>query len=284
MPFIIPHIFKAGEKAIAEQINENFNYLKQSLDQVNTVLNNKVETNVQEINDEIANLNTNTDAISDLIDSRDTILKLGTIVIPDPTEDGQIPTVEIELEPDKVHTAAIFANSQIILPTLEDDTKYYNCLFEFTIAQDVTLTLSSTADLLDNKYSYAQLKSAVTVNNPESTRFLEITVRTPDAVDSKKIVDSICEVSQEKIVELLGIDQVAIIRKGDIASAPSSPNTSGNIVKAIIAAFVAFAGTVVLICFLNDKINGPEDIEKYLDISVLGNIPYNQNKKKTKSK
>ena len=95
MPFIIPHIFKAGEKAIAEQINENFNYLKQSLDQVNTVLNNKVETNVQEINDEIANLNTNTDAISELIDSRDTILKLGTIVMPDPTEDGQIPTVEI---------------------------------------------------------------------------------------------------------------------------------------------------------------------------------------------
>ena len=141
MPFIIPHIFKAGEKAIAEQINENFNYLKQSLEQVNTVLNNKVETNVQEINDEIANLNTNTDAISDLIDSRDTILKLGTIVMPDPTEDGQIPTVEIELEPDKVHTAAIFANSQIILPTLEDNTKYYNCLFEFTIAQDVTLTL-----------------------------------------------------------------------------------------------------------------------------------------------
>lgn len=144
--------------------------------------------------------------------------------------------------------------------------------------------LDEVSDALDNKYSYAQLKSAVTVTNPENTRFLEITVKTPDAVDSKKIVDSICEVSQEKIVELLGIDQVTIIRKGDIASEPSSPNISGIIIKSIFAAFIAFAGIVVLICFLNDKINGPEDIEKYLDISVLGNIPYNQNKKKTKSK
>lgn len=144
--------------------------------------------------------------------------------------------------------------------------------------------LDEVSDELDNKYSYAQLKSAVTVDNPESTRFLEITVRTPDAVDSKKIVDSICEVSQEKIVELLGIDQVTIIRKGDIASSPSSPNTSGNIMKAIFFAFAAFVVIVVLICFFNDKINGPEDIEKYLEISVLGNIPYNQNKKKAKSK
>lgn len=141
MPFIIPHIFKAGEKAIAEQINENFNYLKQSLEQVNTLLNNKIETNVQDINEGITQLNSDTKAISDIIDDRDTILKFGTVVIPDPTEDGQIPTVEIELVADKVHTAAIFANSQIILPTLENDTKYYNCLFEFTIAQDVTLTL-----------------------------------------------------------------------------------------------------------------------------------------------
>ncbi len=141
MPFIIPHIFKAGEKAIAEQVNENFNYLKQSLEQVNTLLNNKIETNVQDINEGITQLNSDTKAISDIIDDRDTILKFGTVVIPDPIEDGQIPTVEIELVADKVHTAAIFANSQIILPTLEDDTKYYNCLFEFTIAQDVTLTL-----------------------------------------------------------------------------------------------------------------------------------------------
>lgn len=141
MPFIIPHIFKAGEKAIAEQVNENFNYLKQSLEQVNTLLNNKIETNVQDINEDITQLNSDTKAISDIIDDRDTILKFGTVVIPDPTEDGQIPTVEIELVADKVHTAAIFANSEIILPTLEDNTKYYNCLFEFTIANEITLTL-----------------------------------------------------------------------------------------------------------------------------------------------
>ena len=56
---------------------------------------------------------------------------------------------------------------------------------------------------LNNKYSYAQLRSAITITNPENTRFLEITARTPSAEDSKKIVDSVCKVSQEKLVELL---------------------------------------------------------------------------------
>lgn len=144
--------------------------------------------------------------------------------------------------------------------------------------------LDEVSDELDNKYSYSQLKSAITVVNPEDTRFLEITVKTHDAADSKRIVDLLCEVSQEKTIELLGIDRIVIIRGGNISSVPSSPNISGNIMKSIFAAVIVFAGIVLLYCFLSDKINEPEDVEEYLDMRVLGNIPYNQNKKKAKFK
>ncbi len=135
---------------------------------------------------------------------------------------------------------------------------------------------------LNNKYSYAQLKSAVTVINPEDTRFLEITVRTPSAEDSKKIVDSVCKVSQEKLVELLGIDRVTIIRGGNLSSVPSVPNVSKNLMSGIILSVFMYAVLVCAIYFLDDKINGPEDIEKFLGMSVLGNIPFNQSKSKAK--
>lgn len=142
--------------------------------------------------------------------------------------------------------------------------------------------LEEVAKKLDNKYTYGELRRAVTLNNPEGTRFIEITVRTPSANDSKIIVDTVCEVSQEKIIELLGIDRVTIIRNGSISSRPAVPNTSGNVFKSIIIALLCYIVLMLLLYVFNDKINTQEDVEKYLYISVLGNIPYNKNKARAK--
>ena len=60
---------------------------------------------------------------------------------PDPTEDGQIPTADVELSADKIHTAAILANAQIVFPTLDEDETFVNILFEFTINSSSSLTL-----------------------------------------------------------------------------------------------------------------------------------------------
>ena len=84
--------------------------------------------------------------------------------------------------------------------------------------------LSDVSDKLGKKYSVSELKNAITVNNPENTRFIEISVRTASANDSKVIVDTVCTVAQEKITELLGVDRVTIIRKGTVAASPSVPN------------------------------------------------------------
>lgn len=85
--------------------------------------------------------------------------------------------------------------------------------------------LSEVSAELGKKYSVGELKNAVSVENPENTRFIEITVRTASANDSKVIVDTVCAVAQKKIIELLGVDRVTIIRKGAVASHPSVPNT-----------------------------------------------------------
>lgn len=135
---------------------------------------------------------------------------------------------------------------------------------------------------LDYKYSYSQLRSAIRVSNPEDTRFLEIIARTPSAEDSKKIVDSVCKVSQEKLVELLGIDRVVIIRGGSLSNTPSVPKVSKNIIGSIVIAVIMYSALICALYFLDDKINKPEDIEKILGMSVLGNIPYNQSKSKAK--
>lgn len=152
---------------------------------------------------------------------------------------------------------------------------YENLIADRAVLEDV-------AKKLDYKYTYGELKNAVMLNNPDGTRFIEITVRTQSANDSKIIVDTVCEVSQEKIIELLGIDRVTIIRKGSVSSRPSVPNISGNVFKSIILALICYTVLMLLLYIFNDKINSQEDVEKYLGISVLGNIPCNKNRARTK--
>ncbi len=137
MPYIIPHTFKAGEKAIAEQVNTNFNYVKQSLEQLNNTLGNKIDTTEEVINTKIESLEATTQAIGD----RDIIVKLGTIVPPDPQEDGQVPIADIVLSADRIHTAAILANSQLVMPSIDVEDKVVNIMFEFTIGSEHTVAL-----------------------------------------------------------------------------------------------------------------------------------------------
>lgn len=141
--------------------------------------------------------------------------------------------------------------------------------------------LDEVSNKLGNKYSYSELKKAVSIVNPEDTRFLEITVTTPSANDSKKIVDTICTVAQEKIIELLGIDRVAIIRDGNIPQNPTVPNVKVNLIKAVAVGILLYMAVIVAVVMFDDKITSSEDVNKYLGISVIGNIPY-QSRAKTK--
>ena len=140
--------------------------------------------------------------------------------------------------------------------------------------------LDEVSEILDNKYSYLQLKKIVSVENPEDTRFIEISARTSSAEDSKKIVDAVCRVSQEKIIELLGIDRVTIIREGNMPKTATIPNTYRNLVSAFIIGVLIFIAVIFAMYFFDDKINNPADIKKYIEISVLGDIPNNQIKSK----
>ena len=142
--------------------------------------------------------------------------------------------------------------------------------------------LSDVSDKLGKKYSVSELKNAITVNNPENTRFIEISVRTASANDSKVIVDTVCTVAQEKITELLGVDRVTIIRKGTVAASPSVPNKTKNIMVAFLLSCFTYAAIVFVAFYFNDKIRDAADVEKCLGLTVLGNIPFNSTKRRSK--
>ena len=134
--------------------------------------------------------------------------------------------------------------------------------------------LETVIDNLGVKYSYGALKSAVSVDNPDGTRILEITVKSKNAREAKKIADEICQVAKEKIVDLMGIGRVNIISEGHIPSSPSYPDKRQYIFTAFAAALLLSAILIFIMLVTSDKIESEEDIQKYLDMSVLATIPY----------
>ncbi len=145
-----------------------------------------------------------------------------------------------------------------------------------------TPVLELVAKDLNNKYSVGYLKSIVSINKPENTRLIEISVSTPDAKESKRIVDSICENAKEKLVEIMKLDSVEIIKRGEVAKTPSSPNLSNNMLFAAIIAFLITEIVIAVNFMFNSKVSSVEDVEKYLGLNVLAIIPYNPAKGKAK--
>lgn len=141
------------------------------------------------------------------------------------------------------------------------------------------IVISDVADELNNKYSVNTIKGFLDVEAPKDTRIIEIRVLSPNAKDSKKIADSICRVSQEKLVEIMGLDRVKVIREGSIAKRPSSPNVTKDAITGFLVGIILAVGVTYIISLTDNKISSSEDVEKIIGINVLTTIPYNDSKR-----
>jgi capsular polysaccharide biosynthesis protein len=134
--------------------------------------------------------------------------------------------------------------------------------------------------------THEDLEQIIEVNTPEDTRILEITVEYHDALLAKQLVDSIADVSSQRLVSVMEMEKVNIVEEGNIPIEPSSPNIMRNTLLGGIAGLALTSFICVIIYMMNDTIKTTEDIEKHLGITTLGVIPFEEgsNKKLKKAK
>ena len=141
--------------------------------------------------------------------------------------------------------------------------------------------------------TYDQLQSNVDISNPDNSRILEITVTNESAALAKQIADEIAVVSAEFIAEKMDQDPPSVIQYGYTDGKPVNVHVAKNTVIGGMIGFVLAAAVVVLLYLLNDTIMTTDDIEKKLELNVLGTLPYtkededetaSKNKKKNKKK
>lgn len=129
---------------------------------------------------------------------------------------------------------------------------------------------------------YSTLRDSISTSNPENTRILEVTVVAETPELAKQIVDKICEIGANKIQAAMGFNQVNLYEYGILEKSPC--NQTGMFTYILIGMVVAvLAYGVFLIAFLaDDRIRTEEDIEQYLQLSILGDIPNADDTKKHK--
>lgn len=133
--------------------------------------------------------------------------------------------------------------------------------------------LQEVIDSLVLNMEYEELKERVNLENPADTRMLSISIEDPDPVKAKAIVDAIAKVSSKYIGDIMEMTPPKIIEDGVIATNQSSPHVGRNAVIGGVLAALAVIGMIVLQVILNDTIQTEEDVEKYLQLSVLAAVP-----------
>ena len=173
------------------------------------------------------------------------------------------------------------ASLYILRREREDD--YANSNSDFSLALNVVndcnymlkshAVLDEVLDELKLDMEYKKLAQIISTLNPDGTRVLEVSVVTDSPELSKKIVDSLCKIGARKISAAMGFEQVNVYEYGTLAESPS--NGIGLRKYALIGVCAALAVYIayLLAFILDDKIRTEEDVNKYLKISVLGDIP-----------
>ncbi len=162
-----------------------------------------------------------------------------------------------------------------------DNGSDYNSDFSLalSVVSDCTKLLTSRTVLNqvidDNSlsYSYAELNSMISIENPTNTRYLEISVTSDSPEKSKMIVDSVCEIGKDQIVSVMGFNQVNIVDEGTLPSSPTNSVFSYNIILVAMIAFVLTYVVFAIHYIFDEKITDPDVLEKYLKLNVLAVIP-----------
>lgn len=141
--------------------------------------------------------------------------------------------------------------------------------------------LDDVIDNLDLEISYKELSGQVEVSSVNDTELILISVYNEDKVLAKAIADDIASVFKKEITDIYNIENVSIIDKALVSDDPYNVSVLKQFVIGAGLGLVLSSVIIVVLFYMDDTVKSEEDIERKLELSVLGAVPkYNKKKKK----
>lgn len=176
------------------------------------------------------------------------------------------------------------ANTTLIVNT-EQNKSTNNMITgdQLAVTQKLTLTygeiiesravLNEVIKKLDLNVNYSELEKNITVSPVKDTQIMSITVQDANPTIARDIANSIPKVFTKEVKRITKANSVEVIDKAITPENPVKPNKVINVVIASILGVIIGLFIVIVLEYMDNKIKTPQDVEKYIDLPILGVIP-----------
>ncbi|KGP74554.1 YveK family protein [Pontibacillus yanchengensis] len=134
--------------------------------------------------------------------------------------------------------------------------------------------LDEVVDQMGLDITSGQLKQKLNVNSEQNSQVVTVTVTDSNADKAATIANTTVETFQEKIPNLMNVDNVSVLSKANVGSNPSqvSPKPVLNIAIAFVVGAMIGVGIAFLLEYLDNSLKNETDVEQTLGLPVLGVI------------
>lgn len=163
---------------------------------------------------------------------------------------------------------------------------------QLNVTQKLTLTygeiiksksvLNTVAKQLDINKTYEEMSSMVSVAPVKDTQIISITVKSYNPELSRDIANTIPGVFTKEAKRITNANSVEVIDKARTPENPVKPNKIMNILIAGVLGIIIGLFITFIFEYMDKKIKTPQDIEKYLNLPILGVVPNEKMEKKGK--
>lgn len=156
---------------------------------------------------------------------------------------------------------ALNANSKMI-------NNYMAIIKGDSVLDEVTKELK-----LENKGSDF-VKSVISVSNETNTEIIKITAITENPNLSRDIVAETVTQFITYVKDKIDVKNIMVLNQAKVNETPISPNITKNIGLGVLLGIMISVGIVTLRFILDKRLHTKDDVEAYLEIPVLAEIPY----------
>lgn len=135
------------------------------------------------------------------------------------------------------------------------------------------LVLDGVIDSLNLSCDIAELRKMVHVESVHNTEIITISVIHPEPAMAQRIANAVARNFMTQVIDIYRVENVNLIDRAALPTVPVSPRVKLNLAVALALGFIAAVGLAFLLENLDRTLKTPEDVQKYLQVPVLGIIP-----------
>jgi len=114
---------------------------------------------------------------------------------------------------------------------------------------------------------------SISIETKRETRVLTIVSQAHDRVLAQYVAQQTAEIFQQKVKNVLHMNNVQIIDDAKLPLSPSNKSLKRNLPVGFVVGLAAGIALALLIGFIDQTIKNPEQAKRYLDVPVMGVIP-----------